>query len=162
MGSTPRPRSERRGRSYETRRDIYGEDALGWALLADGRASEAVRYADRSLRLGTQDPRLLAHAGLAHAAAGDTDRARDLLTAAVTLSPTVDPLLMSRVRAASRPCPRARPREAAAGVTVVGVLAAASALSVALAPAASAHPLGNFTRNTYVGFTVTHGPARTR
>ena len=36
---------------------------------------------------------------LVHAAVGDTARARELLTAAVTLSPTVDPLLMARVRA---------------------------------------------------------------
>ena len=84
---------------FTTRRDVYGADALGWALLADGRAREAVRYADQSLRLGTQDPRLLAHAGLVHAAVGDTARARELLTAAETLSPTVDPLLMARVRA---------------------------------------------------------------
>lgn len=38
---------------------------------------------------------------------------------------------------------------------VFGVVSSAAALSVALAPAASAHPLGNFTRNTYVGVTVT-------
>ncbi len=38
---------------------------------------------------------------------------------------------------------------------LAGAVMAAGAVSVALAPAASAHPLGNFTRNTYVGFTVT-------
>ncbi len=37
----------------------------------------------------------------------------------------------------------------------LGAVVAAASVSVALAPAASAHPLGNFTRNTYVGVTVT-------
>ncbi len=82
-----------------TRKDVYGYDALGWALLANGQPKAAVRAADASLRLGTQDPRLLAHAGLAHAAAGDRAAARTLLTEALALSPTVDPVLMDRVRA---------------------------------------------------------------
>ncbi len=49
-----------------------------------------------------------------------------------------------------------RPRRlvVALGV-VVGTVVGAASVSVALAPAASAHPLGNFTRNTYVGVTVT-------
>jgi len=85
---------------FATRRDVYGSDALAWALLADGRAAQAVPYADQSLRLGTKDPRLLAHAGLVHAAAGDADQAHQLLSQAVALSPTVDTLLMNRVRAA--------------------------------------------------------------
>ncbi len=38
---------------------------------------------------------------------------------------------------------------------VLGTLAGATLASIALAPAASAHPLGNFTHNTYVGFTIT-------
>lgn len=83
-----------------TRQDIYGYDALGWALLANGQPQAAVRYADQSLALGTLDPRLFAHAGLAHAAAGDSVRARTLLNRAVQLSPNVEPLLMGRVRAA--------------------------------------------------------------
>ena len=37
---------------------------------------------------------------------------------------------------------------------LLGTTAAAGVLSVALAPAAMAHPLGNFTRNTSVEFTV--------
>ncbi len=80
-----------------TRHDVYGYDALGWALLADGRLQAAVRNADQSLALGTLDPKLLAHAGLAHAAVGDTGVARRLLTQAVDLSANVDPLLMARV-----------------------------------------------------------------
>jgi tetratricopeptide (TPR) repeat protein len=84
----------------KVRRDVYGYDALGWALLADGQVEAAARAADRSLALGTLDPRLLAHAGLAHAGAGDPTRARQLLSQAIDLSPTGDPTLMARVRAA--------------------------------------------------------------
>lgn len=80
------------------RRDVHGNDALAWALLADGRAREAVPYADAALALGTADPRLLAHAGLVHAAVGHRVRATDLLTAALDLSPAFDPLLAPRVR----------------------------------------------------------------
>ncbi len=82
------------------RRDVYGYDALGWALLADGQVEAAAKAADRSLALGTLDPRMLAHAGLVRAAAGDESQARLLLAQAIDLSPTVDPLLMARVRTA--------------------------------------------------------------
>lgn len=85
---------------FSIRHDVYGYDALGWALLANGQVEQAVRYADESLALGTLDPRLFAHAGLAHAAAGNTARARTLLTEAIAMSPNVDPLLMNRVTAA--------------------------------------------------------------
>ena len=78
------------------RHDVYGFDALAWALLADGQPRAAARFATRSLALGTSDPRLLAHAGLVLAAAGDASRATDLLTRALALSPTVDPTLMNR------------------------------------------------------------------
>ncbi len=82
------------------RKDIYGYDALGWALLADGKAAQAVPSADRSLSLGTQDPRLLVHAGLIHAAAGDSAKAQALLNTALTLSPNFDPVLVARAKAA--------------------------------------------------------------
>lgn len=80
------------------RKDVYGYDALAWALLADGRVAEAARMADRSLSLGTRDPRLLLHAGLAHAANGNDARAAELLRAGLDLSPTLDPLLTQRAR----------------------------------------------------------------
>ncbi len=82
-----------------TRHDVYGDDALAWALLADGRAKQAVRHADASLALGTADPRLLAHAGLVHAAVGHRARATELLTAALEMSPMFDPILAPRAQA---------------------------------------------------------------
>ncbi|MDP1876972.1 MAG: tetratricopeptide repeat protein [Actinomycetota bacterium] len=82
------------------RQDVYGYDALAWALLADGQAAEAATMADRALALGTLDPRLLLHAGLAHAANGDEARATELLRTGLDLSPTLDPLLTERARAA--------------------------------------------------------------
>ena len=82
------------------RQDVYGYDALAWALLADGKADEAAAMADRALARGTLDPRLLLHAGLAHAAAGNGVRAIELLNQALDLSPTLDPLLTDRARTA--------------------------------------------------------------
>jgi hypothetical protein len=56
--------------------------------------------ADRALARGTLDPRLLLHAGLAHAAAGNGVRATELLNQGLDLSPTLDPLLTDRARTA--------------------------------------------------------------
>jgi len=44
-------------------RDIYAADTLAWALYQNGRYPEAWQAADQALCLGTQDPKLLYHAG---------------------------------------------------------------------------------------------------
>jgi tetratricopeptide (TPR) repeat protein len=53
------------------RPSIYGDDALGWALARAGRCSEAERWLDRALRLGTKDALLFFHRGYAAGCAGD-------------------------------------------------------------------------------------------
>lgn len=65
------------------RKDIYGYDALAWALFHAGRIDEAAAAAARALALDTPDPRLAYHAGMIAAAGGNTDEARRLLGQAV-------------------------------------------------------------------------------
>lgn len=50
---------------------IHGDDALGWALARAGRCREALPFARRALRLGTQDPLLMFHRGYAEGCAGN-------------------------------------------------------------------------------------------
>ncbi|WP_217924577.1 tetratricopeptide repeat protein [Miltoncostaea oceani] len=74
-------------RGQAARPGIAGDQALGWVLTRAGRCAEGDRYASRSLRLGTQDPLMLFHAGMAAACAGRPAVARDRLTAALELNP---------------------------------------------------------------------------
>ncbi|HMV82782.1 MAG TPA: tetratricopeptide repeat protein [Blastocatellia bacterium] len=78
-------------REYEARQDIYGADALAWAALKAGKPDEARQLSKAALRLGTQDPRLLYHAGMIARASGDKNAARDLLQRALKLNPQFDP-----------------------------------------------------------------------
>jgi tetratricopeptide (TPR) repeat protein len=77
----------------ETRRDVYGYDALAWVLYRLGRHEEARAAADEALALGTPDPRLWFHAGMISAALGDEARAREELGRALRLNPGFDVLL---------------------------------------------------------------------
>ncbi len=137
------------------RTDVYGYDALGWALLAHGEPKQAARAADRSLVLGTRDPRLLAHAGLAHAAAGHPVRAGTAAVRGGLAEPRGGP--GAHEPGSRRPglsSERSRRMNRRQLAVLVGVTAGLAGASVAVAPAAQAHPLGNFTRNTYVSLTI--------
>jgi tetratricopeptide (TPR) repeat protein len=81
------------------RRDVYGWDALSWALLADGQAGQARAASDHALALGSHDPRLLYHAGMIAAGQGDRVRATTLLRSALTISPSFDPVQAPRAAA---------------------------------------------------------------
>jgi tetratricopeptide (TPR) repeat protein len=78
-------------REYETRRDVYGADALAWAALKAGKIDEARQAAKDALRLGTQDAKLFYHAGMVARAAGDRATAQEYLRRALKLSPRFDP-----------------------------------------------------------------------
>ena len=78
------------------RGDVYGYDALAWALLANGRAAEADEAMAMALALGTRDATLLYHAGEIARALGDDARARDLLEQALAIRGALDPLSASR------------------------------------------------------------------
>lgn len=82
----------------ETRKDVYGYDALAWALLADGRPTEADTAIQSALAFGTKDAKVLYHAGMIGLALGDTARAKTQLTAALALDPSFDLLQAQRAR----------------------------------------------------------------
>ncbi len=63
-------------REIELRKDIYGYDALAWALYSSGQAEEALAPIMEALRLGTRDARLFLHAGMI-ASEARQDRAGD-------------------------------------------------------------------------------------
>jgi tetratricopeptide (TPR) repeat protein len=82
------------------RKDVYGYDALAWALLAEGRGSEADVVMRQALGQGTEDALLDYHAGMIANELGDQPRARDLLRRALALNAGFDPLQAQRARAA--------------------------------------------------------------
>jgi tetratricopeptide (TPR) repeat protein len=69
------------------RPSITGDQTLGWVLTRAGECEEGLRYARRSLRLGTQDAMLHFRAGMAAACAGERAEARELLASALALEP---------------------------------------------------------------------------
>lgn len=82
------------------RTDVFGYDALAWALYRAGRLSEAAAAADEALRLGTPDGRILYHAGLIAEARGHDGDARRLLAEAESHSAALAPLQVPALRAA--------------------------------------------------------------
>ena len=86
-------------RELLTRKDVYGYDALAWALLANGRTADADAAIAQALAVGTRDATLLYHAGEIARSLGDADRARDLLEQALAIRGALDPLSASRAAA---------------------------------------------------------------
>jgi tetratricopeptide (TPR) repeat protein len=74
-------------KELEARRDIYTYDVLAWTLYKNGQAREAQAAMTEALRLGTQDARLLFHAGMIHRALGEHEAARTALARALALNP---------------------------------------------------------------------------
>ena len=87
-------------REYQSRRDIYGADALAWCALKANKVDEAQRYISVALRLSTPDARLFYHAGMIAAARGDRRSSRADLEHALALNPAFDPLQASLARKA--------------------------------------------------------------
>jgi tetratricopeptide (TPR) repeat protein len=83
----------------DARRDVYGYDALAWALLANGRAEEARAQMAEALALGTRDAKLLYHAGMIEARLGNDAAAREYLEDALATDPSFDPLAVREARA---------------------------------------------------------------
>jgi tetratricopeptide (TPR) repeat protein len=89
---------------FRDRRDVYGYDALAWALLANDRPEEAEDAMTTALAFGTRDAKLLYHAGLIKAALVGDDpsaatEARKFLEDALALDPSFDPAGAMRARA---------------------------------------------------------------
>jgi Flp pilus assembly protein TadD len=72
---------------WTRRHSIHVADALGWALYANGRSGEALRYANRALALGTRSALFLFHRGMIHVALGQVTLARSDLVAALAVNP---------------------------------------------------------------------------
>ena len=89
-------------KEYETRRDIYGADAVGWTCYKAGRMDEARTAMRDALRLGTKDAQLFYHAGMIEKASGNKTEAKRLLAAALKLSPSFDLLQSETARTALR------------------------------------------------------------
>jgi tetratricopeptide (TPR) repeat protein len=66
---------------------IAADDAVAWALRAAGRPAEALRHADRALRLGTRSALMHYHRGMILADLGHRAEARTELTTALRINP---------------------------------------------------------------------------
>ena len=69
------------------RNDIYGYDALAWALYKNDRPEEAAAAIAKAMELGTKDANLYFHAGMIHYDLGDRELARRYLEQALELNP---------------------------------------------------------------------------
>ncbi|MGA8567682.1 MAG: tetratricopeptide repeat protein [Candidatus Binataceae bacterium] len=78
---------------FAVRQDIYGHDALAWALYRGGKAAEALPHIVAALRFGTTDARLYFHAGMIYAALRRNDLARASLARALAINPHFQPIL---------------------------------------------------------------------
>lgn len=87
---------------YAVRPSVHIADILSWAEFRSGDLGHALVHSEQALRLGTQDPLLLYHAGAIAQAAGDDSRARTLLGRVHDLNPQFSLLwagdLTSRLR----------------------------------------------------------------
>lgn len=83
---------ERAVAALAVRPDAAGHDLLGWALLRAGRLDEAWQESVVARASGPHDARALFHAGAIAAARGETEVARELLSAALALGPALDPI----------------------------------------------------------------------
>ncbi|RIK45205.1 MAG: hypothetical protein DCC58_07175 [Chloroflexi bacterium] len=83
-------------REHQLRADVYGDDALAWALYAAGDAERAMSYIESALRLGTRDALLHYHAGMIALAVGRFSDASAHLTTALDINPHFD-LVQARI-----------------------------------------------------------------
>jgi tetratricopeptide (TPR) repeat protein len=79
-------------KELEVRKDIYSYDVLAWALYRQGRYTEARTAISRALKLGTNDPRLLFHAGMILSATGQDQEAKQYLSRLLSVNPNFHPL----------------------------------------------------------------------
>ncbi len=95
---------------HRNRTGVVGDDSLGWVLTRSGNCREGLRFARRSLRIGTQDATMLFHAAMAARCAGRRDEARGYLRRALDLNPAFSPrwshtakLMLRELDGAARP-----------------------------------------------------------
>jgi tetratricopeptide (TPR) repeat protein len=84
-------------RAASTRQDVNTLDALAWAYFRTGWLQAASAIADKALRTGTREKRVVLHAAAIRAALGDVDAARVLVRRAAARDPDFDVLSAARV-----------------------------------------------------------------
>ncbi|MFL5826176.1 MAG: tetratricopeptide repeat protein [Thermoleophilaceae bacterium] len=89
-------------RAWAQAPSVRSADALGWGYTRAGRPDAGLRWAKRSLRLGSRDPMLLFHAGMAAKGAGRGGTARSYLARALELNPRFNPLYAPQAQEALR------------------------------------------------------------
>ena len=86
-------------RELAVRDDIFTEDTLAWAAVADGRWDEARIASAKAMRLHTENALLDYHAGIIALHFGDKEQAKDRLTAALALNPSFHQVYADDARA---------------------------------------------------------------
>lgn len=94
-------------KEMEIRHDIYTWDVLAWALYKNSQPEAAAAAVKEALRLGTQDPLLMFHAGMVYERLGDAEKAKDYLHRALALNPQFHLFYADLARAALRGLPNA-------------------------------------------------------
>ncbi|CAN5900408.1 hypothetical protein BH23PLA1_BH23PLA1_03600 [soil metagenome] len=77
--------------SLQGRDDIEGHDTLAWVRHRRGEHEQAIEPIEKALRTGTNNPRILYHAGMIYQATGRTDEARKHLERALQVHQNFDP-----------------------------------------------------------------------
>ncbi len=77
---------------FQLRHDLYGYDALTWALYKNGQLDRATALADELAGFDPVEPEILYHLGLIYRDAGQSDRATRLLEEALDINSRFDPL----------------------------------------------------------------------
>ena len=85
-------------KAYANRPSIHGADALAWALYKAGNYTEAQKYSEKALELGTKDALKLFHAGLVALKLGDQTTAREYLEQALAINPHFSILYADQAR----------------------------------------------------------------
>jgi tetratricopeptide (TPR) repeat protein len=83
--------------ALESRADVFGYDALAWALFANRDITAAADAARQAMALGTPDPRMRYHAGLIAMAQGRDAEALEFLLQARDGSAMLPPLQVARL-----------------------------------------------------------------
>ena len=81
---------------------IHAADGMAWALHANDRDREALRYARLATRLNTQEPSLWAHRGIIESALGLRDAARTHLQMSLAMDPGESPWQRAQAQRALR------------------------------------------------------------